>query len=41
VYRSLQFQKRSQQFIGAYNETLPVAAMRIGNPNRPPLAVQS
>jgi hypothetical protein len=40
VYRPLQFQKRSQHFIGTHDKTLSVA-MRIGNPDRPPLAVQT
>jgi len=33
VYRSLQFQKRSQLFVGAHNETFSVA-MSVDNPNR-------
>ena len=32
VYRPLQFRKRSQDFFGANNETLPVA-MRVHNPD--------
>jgi len=36
VYGPLQFNKRSQQFIGARNETLSVA-MRVCNPNRSPV----
>jgi hypothetical protein len=30
--RRLQFQKRSQIFIGVHNETLSVAVMRVCNP---------
>jgi hypothetical protein len=37
VYRPFQFQKRRQLFICAHNKTLPGGAMRIGNPDRPPL----
>jgi hypothetical protein len=33
VYRPLQFHECSQQFIGAHDETLPVAAMRVQNPD--------
>jgi hypothetical protein len=40
VYRPLQFQKRSQQFIGANDETLSVA-MRVYNPDRAPFNIQS
>ena len=32
VYRPLQFQKRSQNFIGAHDETVSVA-MRVSNPD--------
>jgi hypothetical protein len=35
-----EFQKRSQYFIGAHNETLSVA-MRVNNPDRSPFAIQS
>jgi len=34
-----QFQKRSQLFIGVYNETLSVIAVRINNPDRSPLTI--
>jgi len=40
VYRRLQFQKRSQGFIGTQDETLSVA-MRVHNPDRSPLAMLS
>jgi len=36
----LQFHECSQHFIGAHDETLPVA-MRVHNPDYSPLAVQS
>jgi len=39
VYRGLQFHERSQQFIGADNETLSVA-MRVHNPGRSPFKIQ-
>jgi hypothetical protein len=32
--RRFQFNKRGQPFIGAHNEALSVAAMRISNPDR-------
>jgi len=32
--RSFQFKKSSQQFIRMHNETLPVIAMRVSNPDR-------
>src|SRR5262249_13315748 len=35
--RLLQFQKRGQQFIRTHNETLPVAAMWVGNEDRSPV----
>jgi hypothetical protein len=38
VYRRLQFQKRSQLFIRANNETLPVA-MRVHNPDCSPARI--
>jgi hypothetical protein len=38
--RPFQFQKRGQLFIGVHNEALPVATMRIRNPDRSPLRVQ-
>jgi hypothetical protein len=34
--RPFQFQKGSQYFIGTHNETLSVAAMRVGNPDCSP-----
>jgi hypothetical protein len=34
VYRLLQFHKRRQLLIGAHNEALAVAAMRVNNPDR-------
>jgi len=37
--RRLQFQKRSQPFIRAHNEALPVAAMRVYNPDRSPVRI--
>jgi hypothetical protein len=40
VYRPLQFQKRSQLFLGTHDETLSVA-MRVNNPDRSPLEIQS
>jgi hypothetical protein len=36
VYRPLQFHKRSQHFIGSHDELLSIA-MRVNNPDRPPL----
>jgi len=33
------FQKRSQLFIGAHNETLSVAAMRVSNPDCSPCRI--
>jgi hypothetical protein len=35
----LKFKKRSQLFIRTHNKTLPVAAMRINNPDRSPLSI--
>jgi len=32
-------QKRSELFIGTHNESLPVVAVRINNPDRSPLAI--
>jgi hypothetical protein len=32
-----QFQKRRQHFIRTHNEPLPVAAMRVSNPDRSPV----
>jgi hypothetical protein len=40
VYRPLQFQKRSQHFIGADDKALSVA-MRVNNQNGSPLKIQS
>jgi len=40
VYRPLQFNKRSQHFIGSDDETLSVA-MRVHNPDRSPFTVQA
>jgi hypothetical protein len=39
--RRFEFQKRRQYFIGVHNEPLSVAAMRVNNPNRSPLTIQS
>jgi hypothetical protein len=38
VYRSLQFDKRSQLFIGAHDETVSVE-MRVYNPDRSALGI--
>ena len=40
VYRSLQFQKRSQDFIGTHDEALPIA-MRVHDPDYAPFNIQS
>jgi hypothetical protein len=40
MYRPFQFQKRRQDFIGTYDETLSLA-MRVDDPNRSPFKVQS
>jgi hypothetical protein len=37
--RPFQFQKRNQLFIGAHNEPSSVAAMRVSNPDCPPLTI--
>jgi hypothetical protein len=37
--RRLQFQKRSWLLIRTHNETLPVAAMRVNNPDRSPVGI--
>jgi hypothetical protein len=37
--RRFQFQKRSQYFVGVYNEALSVAAMCVCNPDRPPVII--
>jgi hypothetical protein len=34
--RRFEFQKNRQQFISTHNETLPVVAMRVCNPDRSP-----
>ena len=39
MYRPLQFQKRSQHFIGVHNETLSVVAMRVCNPDWLPVGI--
>ena len=39
--RRFQFQKRRQLFVRTHNETLPVVAMRIRNPDRSPVGVIS
>jgi len=38
VYRPFQFHKRSQDFIGAHDETLSIA-MRVSNPDCPSLTI--
>jgi hypothetical protein len=38
---SREFHKRSQLFVGVHNETLPIIAMRVCNPDRSPLAIHS
>ena len=37
--RPFQFQKRCQYFIRVHNEPLPIAAMRISNPDCSPLGI--
>ena len=37
--RRFEFDERSQLFIGAHNETLSVAAMRVRNPDRSPVGI--
>jgi len=39
VYRPFQFQKRSQFFIRTHDETPPVAAMCVSNPDCSPLTI--
>jgi hypothetical protein len=39
VNRPLQFNKRSQLFVGAHNETLSAVSVRITNPDRPPARI--
>jgi len=34
-----EFPKRSQLFIGAHNETVSVAPMRVSNPDRSPVGI--
>jgi len=35
-----QFQKRRQLFIGAHNETVSIIAVRVCNPDRPPVGIK-
>ena len=37
--RQFEFQKRGQLFIGTHNETLPVVAMCVSNPDRSPVEI--
>jgi hypothetical protein len=37
----VEFQKSSQLFIGVHNETLSIVAVRVSNPDRPALTIQS
>jgi hypothetical protein len=37
--RRFQFHKRSQLFIGVYNEPLAIVAVRVSNPDRSPLGI--
>jgi len=37
--RRFKFDKRRQLLIGAHNETFSVVAVRVGNPDRSPVAV--
>jgi hypothetical protein len=37
--RPFEFEKRGQLFIRMHNETLSVAAMRVHNPDCPPVAI--
>jgi hypothetical protein len=39
VNRLFEFHKTRQPFIGAYNEPLSVAAMRVSNPDRLPVGI--
>jgi hypothetical protein len=39
VYRPLQFQKRSQHFIGTHDETLSVVTVRVNNPDCSPFGI--
>jgi hypothetical protein len=39
--RRFHFQKRGQLFIGVHNETLPVIAMCVNNPDCSPFKIQS
>jgi hypothetical protein len=38
--RRFEFQKRRQLLIGVHNETAPVAAMRVCNPDRLPVGIK-
>jgi hypothetical protein len=38
--RRFEFDKRSQLFTRAHNETLSIAAMRVSNPDRSPVGIQ-
>jgi hypothetical protein len=38
--RQFEFQKRGQYFIRVHNETFPVVAMRVSNPDRSAPAIQ-
>jgi hypothetical protein len=40
MYRSFQFQKRSQDFIGTHDEPISVA-MRVHNPDRSPVGIET
>jgi hypothetical protein len=40
VYRPLQFDERSQHFVGTHDKTLSVA-MRVHNPDRSPFKIDS
>jgi hypothetical protein len=40
VYRPFEFQKRSEDFIGAHDETLSVA-MCVNDPDRSPFNIES
>jgi hypothetical protein len=39
--RRFEFERCSQLFISTHNETLSVAAMRVNNPERSPVAINS
>jgi len=38
-FRRFKFDKRSQLFIRTHNEALSIAAMRVTNPDRSPVAI--